>query len=73
MYMYTYILIYMPVHKKLRVKLFSIKNSMIQFIDPPHSPDLTTFYFLLFLQTEKAPKGKSFVNVEEMKKTTMAH
>ena len=60
-----------PAHKALSMKQFLPKNSMTQLLHPPYSPDLAPCDFFLFPRMKKVLKGKSFADVEEVKKKTM--
>ena len=57
-----------PAHKALSVKQFLTKNSVTQLLHPPYSPDLTPCDFFLFPRMKKVLKGKSFADVEEVKR-----
>jgi hypothetical protein len=54
-------------HKALSVKQFLTKNSMIQLLHLPYSPDLAPCDFLLFSRMKQVLKGKCFADVEEVK------
>jgi transposase len=49
---------------------FLTKNSMIQLLHPPYSPDLAPCYFFLFPRMKKVLNRKRFADVEEVKKKT---
>jgi hypothetical protein len=52
------------------VKQFLTKNSMIQLLHPPYSPDLVPCDFFLFPRIKKVLKRECFEDVEEVKKKT---
>ena len=59
-----------PAHTVRSVQQFLIKNGMILVPYPPYSPNLAPSNFFSFPQMKNIPKGKHFVNVEEVKQKT---
>jgi histone-lysine N-methyltransferase SETMAR len=57
-----------PAHKDLSVKQLFTENSMTQLIHLPYSSDLAPCDFILFPQMKKVLKGKSYTDMEEVKK-----
>ena len=56
-----------PAHSSLLVRNILAKNNTVIMPQPPHSPDLASCDFFLFLRLKRPMKGRRFSTIEEIK------